>query len=83
MAYFDGSTICDVYEKILKQTLVFQHIRIVDGDVCIEEIGKGLVSLRQALHTRVLHSGSEACLMNGKSLWDSPDDTRCYLGQSK
>jgi len=58
MAYFDASTICDDYEDILKQTLVFQHIRIVGGDACIEQIGKLLSSLRGALHARVWHPGS-------------------------
>jgi hypothetical protein len=65
MAYFDASAICDTYEDILKQTLVFQHIRIVAGDACIEEIGKELVFLRTMLHARVWHPGSEACLASG------------------
>ena len=65
MAYFDDSVACDIYEDILKQTLLFQHIRTVSGDACIEQIGKGLVSLRNGLHARVWHPGLDACLVDG------------------
>jgi hypothetical protein len=58
-------TIYDVYEDILKQTLLFQHIRVVSGDACIERIGKGLDSLRNGLQAYVWHPGIDVCLING------------------